>query len=108
MTPNFFSFAGGDIKIGVLKSSVATSMSSAMPCGIARDVKFTFVSSTKLNEVQSKKLSVVCNSRAGLNKTRICYSICNFWSVFVVNISALKDNSNGVGIILSIVCDCPG
>ena len=70
--------AGGEIKIGVLKSSVATSMSSATPDGIALDEKFMLVSSTNDNEVQSKKLSVVCNSSAGLNSTKICSSICSF------------------------------
>ena len=108
MTPSFLSLAGGEIKIGVLNVKVATSISSAMPCGIALEVKFTFVSSTKDSEVQSKKLSVVCNSKAGLNSTSICSSICSFWSVLVVKISALNVSSKGVGMILSMVCDWPG
>ena len=78
ITPNFLSLAGGEIKIGVLKVKDATSISSAIPCGIAREVNCMSVSSTKLKEVQSKKLSVVCNSKAGLNNTKICSSICSF------------------------------
>ena len=78
ITPSFFNFAGGDNQIGVLNVKDATSISSAMPCGIALEVNCMSVNSTKLSDVQSKKLSVVCNSSAGLNSTKICSSICNF------------------------------
>ena len=47
MTPRRFNFAGGEIKMGVLNVSVAVSISSAIPWGIARELKLTFVSSTK-------------------------------------------------------------
>ena len=54
ITPSFFNLAGGDSHIGVLNVNDATSISSAIPCGIALEEKSIFVNSTKLNEVQSR------------------------------------------------------
>ena len=78
ITPNFLTFAGGEIHMGVLKTRVPTSIVVSVPVGIVLLEKLTDSRSTVVKLVQSTKLSLVCISKLGLNNVKICSIICNF------------------------------
>ena len=53
ITPSFLTLAGGEIYIGAIKLSVATSISLSVPTGIVRELNVIFSSCNTLKLVQS-------------------------------------------------------